>query len=159
MDTPLFILWFPLCRSIARCTGHHQREEIDSRDHRYKVAPYAQCRDDLYNETYSLIDWAIKSNMQSVLSDCPHREKLGWLEQTYLMGESIHFNYDIYSLYKKIVADMMVDQSADGLVPDIAPEFVAFDDGFKDSPEWGSASVILPWLIYQWYGDKTIMQD
>jgi hypothetical protein len=97
--------------------------------------------------------------MQSVLTDCPHREKLGWLEQTYLMGESIHFNYDIYSLYKKIVADMMADQASDGLVPDIAPEFVKFDDGFRDSPEWGSASVVLPWLIYQWYGDKTIMQD
>lgn len=116
-------------------------------------------RDDLMNETYSLIDWAIRSNMQSVLSDCPHREKLGWLEQTYLMGESIHFNYDIYSLYKKIVADMMADQTPDGLVPDIAPEFVLFDGGFRDSPEWGSASVILPYLIYQWYGDKTVMQE
>jgi hypothetical protein len=118
-----------------------------------------ESRDDLMNDIYSLIDWAIRSNMQSVLTDCPHREKLGWLEQTYLMGESIHFNYDIYALYRKIVADMMADQATDGLVPDIAPEFVKFDDGFRDSPEWGSASVILPWLIYQWYGDKTVMQD
>lgn len=118
-----------------------------------------ESRDDLMNDIYSLIDWAIRSNMQSVLTDCPHREKLGWLEQTYLMGESIHFNYDIYTLYKKIVADMMADQGTDGLVPDIAPEFVKFDQGFRDSPEWGSASVVLPWLIYQWYGDKTIMQE
>ncbi len=118
-----------------------------------------ESREDLMNETYALIDWAIRSNMQSVLSDCPHREKLGWLEQTYLMGESIHFNYDIYSLYKKIVADMMADQTADGLVASIAPEFVRFDGDFRDSPEWGSAAVILPWLMYQWYGDKTIMQD
>lgn len=117
------------------------------------------CRDDDMSSIYSLINWAIRSNMQSVLTDCPHREKLGWLEQTYLMGESIHFNYDIYSLYKKIVADMMADQASDGLVPDIAPEFVKFDDGFRDSPEWGSASVVLPWLMYQWYGDKTIMQE
>ncbi|WP_205510126.1 family 78 glycoside hydrolase catalytic domain [Longitalea arenae] len=119
-------------------------------------------REDLMNETYALIDWAIRSNMQSVLTDCPHREKLGWLEQTYLMGESIHFNYDIYSLYKKIVADMMADQITDGLVPTIAPEYVVFDKDlkdFRDSPEWGSAAVVLPWLIYQWYGDKTIMQE
>ncbi|OQP38727.1 alpha-L-rhamnosidase [Niastella yeongjuensis] len=116
-------------------------------------------REDLMNDTYSLIDWAIRSNMQSVLSDCPHREKLGWLEQSYLMGESIHFNYDIYSLYKKIIADMMADQTTDGLVPDIAPEYVLFDGGFRDSPEWGSAAVILPYLIYQWYGDKTVMQE
>ncbi|OQP63615.1 family 78 glycoside hydrolase catalytic domain [Niastella populi] len=118
-----------------------------------------ESREDLMNETYALIDWAIRSNMQSVLTDCPHREKLGWLEQTYLMGESIHFNYDIYSLYKKIVADMMADQTANGLVPTIAPEYVLFDELFRDSPEWGSAAVILPWLMYQWYGDKTIMQD
>lgn len=118
-----------------------------------------ESREDLMNETYTLIDWAIRSNMQSVLSDCPHREKLGWLEQSYLMGESIHFNYDIYSLYKKIVADMMADQTSAGLVPSIAPEFVRFDGGFYDSPEWGSASVILPYLIYQWYGDKTVMQE
>lgn len=118
-----------------------------------------ESREDLMNETWSLIDWAIRSNMQSVLSDCPHREKLGWLEQTYLMGESIHFNYDIYSLYKKIVADMMADQTSDGLVAAIAPEFVRFDGDFRDSPEWGSAAVILPYLIYQWYGDKTVMQE
>ncbi len=118
-----------------------------------------ESREDLMNETYALIDWAIRSNMQSVLTDCPHREKLGWLEQTYLMGESIHFNYDIYSLYKKIVADMMADQTANGLVPNIAPEYVLFDELFRDSPEWGSAAVILPWLMYQWYGDKTIMQE
>jgi alpha-L-rhamnosidase len=118
-----------------------------------------ESREDLMNETYTLIDWAIKSNMQSVLSDCPHREKLGWLEQTYLMGESIHFNYDIYSLYKKIVADMMADQTANGLVPNITPEYVLFDELFRDSPEWGSAAVILPYLIYQWYGDKTVMQE
>ena len=36
---------------------------------------------DLFNKTNTLIDWAIKSNSVSVFTDCPHREKLGWLEQ------------------------------------------------------------------------------
>ncbi len=108
---------------------------------------------ELFNRIDTLIKWAIKSNFQSVLSDCPHREKLGWLEQTYLMGEGIHFNYNVYGLYSKIVDDMITAQTADGLVPDIAPEYVEFSGGFRDSPEWGSAAVILPWLIYKWYGD------
>lgn len=108
---------------------------------------------ELFNRIDTLVKWAIKSNFQSVLSDCPHREKLGWLEQTYLMGEGIHFNYDIYGLYSKIVDDMITAQTKDGLVPDIAPEYVEFAGGFRDSPEWGSAAVILPWLIYKWYGD------
>jgi hypothetical protein len=52
---------------------------------------------------------------------------------------------------------MMEAQTPEGLVPDIAPEFVFFISGFRDSPEWGSAAVILPWLIYKWYGDTSTM--
>ena len=116
------------------------------------------CSNELFNRTFDLINWGIKSNLQSVVTDCPHREKLGWLEQTFLMGSSVHFNFDLYQLYSKQVDDMMEAQLEDGLVPDIAPEFVPFGGGFRDSPEWGSASVILPWLIYKWYGDVSVME-
>jgi hypothetical protein len=118
-----------------------------------------ECSNQLFNRIYTLINWAIKSNMQSVITDCPHREKLSWLEQDYLMGASIHYNYDIYNLYKKLVYDLMDAQYAQGFVPDIAPEYVVFKDGFLDSPEWGSSAVILPWLLYTWYGDKAILQQ
>ncbi len=117
------------------------------------------CSNPLFNRIDTLINWAIKSNMQSIITDCPHREKLGWLEQDYLMGASIHYNYDIYSLYRQIVFDLMDAQYPQGFVPDIAPEYVVFEDGFLDSPEWGSSSVILPWLLYTWYGDKDILQQ
>jgi hypothetical protein len=116
------------------------------------------CSFDLFNQINELIRWGIKSNLQSVLTDCPHREKLGWLEQTYLMGGSVHFNFNLFQLYAKQVNDMMEAQTEDGLVPDIAPEYVPFEGGFRDSPEWGSAAVILPWLIYTWYGDKSVME-
>ena len=115
--------------------------------------------DALFNRIDDLIKWAIKSNVVSVATDCPHREKLGWLEQTYLMGGSIHYNYDVYGLYKKAVNDMRTAQTADGLVPAIAPEYVRFGGDFTDSPEWGSAAVIVPWLIYKWYGDLTAIED
>ena len=117
------------------------------------------CSNKLFNQIYTLIDWAIRSNTQSVITDCPHREKLGWLEQTYLMGASMFYNYDYYSLYRKAIRDMIVAQTADGLVPDIAPEFVPFQGGFRDSPEWGSAGVILPWMVWQWYGDLTVVVE
>ena len=116
------------------------------------------CSNGLFNRTFELINWGIKSNLQSVLTDCPHREKLGWLEQTFLMGSAVHYNFDLYQLYCKQVNDMMEAQLENGLVPDIAPEFVTFDGGFRDSPEWGSAAVILPWMIYQWYGDASVME-
>jgi alpha-L-rhamnosidase len=116
------------------------------------------CSNELFNRTYTLINWAIKSNYQSVVTDCPHREKLSWLEQDYLMGNSIHYNLDNYNLYCKLVADLMDAQDPAGFVPDIAPEFVRFGGGFLDSPEWGSSAVILPWQLYNWYGDKTILE-
>jgi alpha-L-rhamnosidase len=123
------------------------------------VRGHFECSSELLNRIYHLIDWAIRSNFASVLTDCPHREKLGWLEQTYLMGEGIHFNYDLYHLYSKQVHDMMDAQQASGLVPDIAPEYVEFVSGFRDSPEWGSASIILPMLLYRWYGDQGPLEE
>ena len=117
------------------------------------------CSNQLFNQIYTLIDWAVQSNIQSVVTDCPHREKLGWLEQTYLMGASMFYNYNLYPLYRKAIRDMIVAQTSDGLVPDIAPEFVPFQGGFRDSPEWGSASIILPWMIWQWYGDRAIVEE
>ncbi len=117
-----------------------------------------ECSNQLFNRIYTLINWAIKSNMQSVITDCPHREKLSWLEEDYLMGNSIHYNNDIYHLYLKLVYDLMDAQYPEGFVPDIVPEYVVFGDGFLDSPEWGSSAVILPWLLYEWYGDKDILQ-
>lgn len=116
------------------------------------------CSDTLLNRTFELINWGIKSNMASVATDCPHREKLGWLEQTYLIGPSMHYNFDIQKMYSKVVTDMMDSQLDNGLVPDIAPEYVPFEAGFRDSPEWGSASVIIPWQMYKWYGDLEVLK-
>jgi len=114
---------------------------------------------ELFNKTNTLIDWAIKSNMMSVFTDCPHREKLGWLEQTHLMGSSVQYNYDVAALNRKVIKDMMNAQYADGKIPEIAPEFTLFTPPFDESPEWGSAAIILPWYNYKWYGDKQSLSD
>ena len=133
-------------KMLHTCNSAEKKGEFDSSN-------------ELFNKIYTLIDWAIRSNTQSVITDCPHREKLGWLEQTYLMGASMFYNYDYYSIYRKAIRDMIVAQTPEGLVPDIAPEFVPFQGGFRDSPEWGSAAVILPWMVWQWYGDLSVVEE
>jgi hypothetical protein len=75
------------------------------------------------------------------------------------MGPSILLNYDMGELYRKICRDTTDSQLENGLIPDIAPEFVRFKDGFFESPEWGSASVQLPWLIHCWCGDERILRE
>jgi hypothetical protein len=118
------------------------------------VAGSFECSNPLFNNIFSLIHWAMKSNLASVTTDCPHREKLGWLEVTHLVGSSIKYNYDVLNYYNKIIEDMINGQTIEGLVPDYVPEFNTSDGGFRDSPEWGSSAVLVPWYVYNWYGDK-----
>jgi len=118
-----------------------------------------ECGEDLFNKTHRLIDWAIRSNLQSVITDCPHREKLGWLEQDYLMQNSIQYRYDVHKVYRKILRDMETSQWENGCIPTIAPMYVLFKDGFEDTPEWGSSFIISPWYAYLWYGDIDLIAD
>jgi len=115
------------------------------------------CSNDLFNRTFKLIDWSMKSNMASLFTDCPHREKLGWLEEAHLVGSSLRYNYDIHRLALKCISDMRLTQTPEGLIPEIAPEFTKFVEPFRDSPEWGSNGIILPWYVYEWYGDTEVL--
>lgn len=117
-----------------------------------------KCSDKLFNDIFNLIDWSVKSNMASVLTDCPHREKTGWLEVSYLMESSIMYNYDAYALYKKIIDDVIAAQYPTGRFPDYAPEYYRMPR-FSDFPEWGSTGIILPWYIYKRYGDKKVLES
>lgn len=117
------------------------------------------CSNEIFNETHRLIVNAIKSNMHAVFTDCPHREKLGWLEQLHLNGPGLFYNFDLTTFVPKIMRDIRDAQLPNGLVPDIAPEYVVFEGGFRDSPEWGSAAVFLPFMYYRFYGDNSLIKE
>ncbi|MDN3669359.1 glycoside hydrolase family 78 protein [Echinicola jeungdonensis] len=114
---------------------------------------------EIFNQTHELIDKAVKSNMHSVFTDCPHREKLGWLEETHLNGPGLFYNYNLATLVPKVMQDMADAQRENGLVPSIAPEYVIFGGDFTDSPEWGVACVVLPWMYYDYYGDPSLIHE
>ena len=117
-----------------------------------------ECSNELFNKIHFIIDKAMRSNMQAVFTDCPHREKLGWLEETHLNGPGLLFNYDLRRFFPKVMRDIADSQLDNGLIPDIAPEYTVFTGGFRDSPEWGSAGVIIPWMYYEWYGDSSLIK-
>ena len=106
------------------------------------------------NDIELMVDRSVRSNIVSLMTDCPHREKLGWLEETHLMGPSILYRYNLQTLFRKVCQDMAEAQLDDGMIPDIAPEYTRFVQGFFWSAEWSSACVQLPWLLYRWYGDE-----
>ena len=115
------------------------------------------CSNDLFNRIHTLVRWAQRANMVSVLTDCPHRERLGWLEQYHLNGPSLRYEFDLAQLFTKGMNDMADSQLADGLVPNIAPEYTVFKGAFRDSPEWGSAFILVPWQQYQFDGDSQLL--
>ncbi len=121
------------------------------------------CSNPLFNRIYWLVRWAQRSNMMSLMTDCPTREKLGWLEQTHLNGPSLRYNFDLSPLFRKTMNDMADSQLENGFVPNIAPEyFIAgppdLKNGFRNSPEWGGAFILVAWQQYLFDGDVSLLR-
>ncbi len=115
------------------------------------------CSNDLINGIHRIIDRATQSNMFSVLTDCPTREKLGWMEEDHLVFETVARNYGIAAYGHDLARAMADAQLANGLVPDIAPEYTVFGGGFRDDPNWGSSMVLVPWNLYRTYADDDLI--
>ena len=119
----------------------------------------------LLDRINALVRWAQMSNMVSVMTDCPHRERLGWLEEDHLNGPSLRYDFDMAPMFAKVSNDMADAQLSNGLVPSIAPEYVQFGasspdvrNAFGDSPEWGSSMVLVPWQQYEFDGDLSLLR-
>lgn len=139
----------PVLTKLNSCFIYNSAEEVSS----------FECSNPLFTDTHRLIERAERSNMQSVLTDCPHREKLGWLEQDHLCGPSLLYNYDMTRYVPKVIRDITDTQKQDGMVPTTAPQYVSFGNLFDDSPEWGSTLIILPFMYYGMYGDSTLITN
>ena len=137
----------PVISKLSSCFVYNSADEVSS----------FECSNPLFTQTHRLIERAERSNMQGVLTDCPHREKLGWLEQDHLCGPSLLYNYDMTAYVPKVIRDITDTQKADGMVPTIAPQYVSFGNLFDDSPEWGSTLIVLPFMYYSYYGDSTLI--
>jgi hypothetical protein len=126
-----------------------------------------ECSNDLFNRTFKLVRWAQQNNMVSILTDCPHRERLGWLEQDHLNGPALRYDFALDQLFTKIINDIADSQLANGLVPTTAPEYTIFRgksdtnhlrNDFGDSPEWSATFILAPWQQYEFSGDLELFR-
>ena len=126
-----------------------------------------ECSNDLFNRIYTLVRWAQMNNMVSLMTDCPHRERLGWLEEDHLNGPALRYDFDLARLFTKTLNDIADSQLANGLVPTTAPEYTIFRDkndanhlrnNFGDSPEWSSSFILVPWQQYEFDGDLDLFR-
>jgi alpha-L-rhamnosidase len=116
-----------------------------------------QSSDATLNAVHTLVNRAVQSNMYSVLTDCPSREKGGWDEEVHLLFPMIARGYDVDAYGDSLVQNMADAQLSTGLVPDLVPENIVFVGGFRDDVNWGSAMIMTPWAIYQNYGDTAVL--
>lgn len=125
------------------------------------------CSNELFNRIRNLVRWAQRSNMVSLLTDCPHRERLGWLEEDHLNGPALRYEFDLAQLFTKTINDIADSQLTNGLVPTTAPEYTVFRNkadtnhlrnDFGDSPEWAATLILVPWQQYEFDGDLNLFR-
>lgn len=108
----------------------------------------------LLNDIHKMCFRGIESQLYNTVTDCPHREKLGWLDVPNMMYQSLSYNFDVKNLLSKVVMDAFDSQGANNYVPSTVPHFMrAYDDDLN----WGGAAITIPWRNYKMYGDKTLM--
>jgi hypothetical protein len=69
-----------------------------------------ECSNPLFNRIRALVRWAQRSNMMSVMTDCPQREKRGWLEEDHLNGPALRYEFDLAQLFTKMLNDIADSQ-------------------------------------------------
>ena len=142
----------PVLKNIQSCFVYNSAKKVST----------FESSNPIFNAAHRLIEKAVRSNMQSVFTDCPHREKLGWLEQVHLNGPGLLYNYDLTAYAPQIMQNMADAQHSNGAMPTTAPEYVVFEgpgmDAFAESPEWGGSLVTFPFMYYETYGDDSLIR-
>jgi alpha-L-rhamnosidase len=116
------------------------------------------CSNPDINQLQQNIIWGQKGNFIDVPTDCPQRdERLGWTGDAQVFCPTACFNYDVHRFFRKWMVDLCDAQREDGAFPHVAPNVLGMDA--YDSPAWADAGVIVPWEVYQAYGDVAILRD
>ncbi|HWJ30246.1 MAG TPA: family 78 glycoside hydrolase catalytic domain, partial [Flavisolibacter sp.] len=96
------------------------------------------------------------SNLFGYPTDCPQREKNGWTGDAHIANETGMYNFDGITIYEKWLADHRDEQQNNGVLPSIIPTG-GWGYEWGNGPDWTSTIAIIPWNIYLFYGDITLM--
>ena len=135
------------------------------------------CSDDQINKLHQLAKWTLEGNLHGVPTDCPTREKCGWLGDAHTFAPMSVYNYDMELFWLKYLQDIRSSASdtlrniftnrntkvakREGIKPAGIPLMIApgkrkFETA---SIDWGTAIVQLPWMVYLYYGNKEVIRD
>ena len=113
------------------------------------------CSDPLLNQILAATRWGIRSNLHSIITDCPQRdERLGWTGDVQMIAETAPWFLDLRRQYRKCLLDLIDAQRPDGGLPHVAPQTVVDDV----SMGWADVIAALPWAMWRHYGDRGALE-
>lgn len=117
--------------------------------------------DNKVNQLFSNALWGQKDNFLDVPTDCPQRdERLGWTGDAQIFSETACYNMYMPAFYRKYLWDMRAEQSIlEGSVPNVVPRLKEGMVSEYGSCPWADAGVIIPWNVYQQYGNRTLLAE
>lgn len=115
-----------------------------------------RCSNEAVNQLQSNIEWGLRSNFFDIPTDCPQRdERLGWMGDAQIFSWTAAFNRNTALFFTKWMRDVSAASSLEKGVPHIVPDI----QGTYSSAAWSDAAVIIPWVVYQTYGDARILEE
>lgn len=114
------------------------------------------CSNTLLNQIYDAAVWSQKGNLHGYPTDCPHREKGAYNGDGQVIAETSMHDFHMQPMYTKWVNDMRDSQYENGRIPNTSPEILG---GTGGGIAWGSAYILIPWWMYQYYEDRAILEN
>jgi alpha-L-rhamnosidase len=138
-------------------TGFPGRPNLESLRARFihsavPTAGHFECSNPLLNHIQRAALWSFLSNLESIPTDCPHREKNGWTGDAHLACEQAQFNFFPVSVHQKWINDLGDEQKPTGQLPGIVPTS-GWGYSWGNGPAWDSAFFLIPSYEYVYYGD------
>ena len=125
-------------------------------------AGFFECGSADVNQLFHNSLWSMKSNFCDIPTDCPTRERAGWTGDAGLFAPTAVYLADCYPILRKWLGECRLAQDEKGVVQNIAPINDKRDQiamMLQGSAGWGDACILVPWALYQAYGDKTILKE
>jgi alpha-L-rhamnosidase len=113
------------------------------------------CSNEMFNEIQTMCQWTFLSNLFSVQSDCPHRERFGYGGDIVSTNEALIFNYDMAAFYAKAVQDWSDSALDEGMLTDTAPYVGIQYCGVG----WALVHPLLQMNLYRYYGDRRTLES
>ena len=119
------------------------------------------CSNNLINKFVESTRWSTKNNHADVPTDCPTRERHGWTGDAQIFINTASYFFDYAAFARKYTADMCDGQRSNGKFRQITPKggIDFYMNNMDGSAGWSDAGVLIPYRIYEKYGDRRILEE